>query len=147
MWDPENFPGADNVPWPLLIRARYQFEVDAHIASSVVAAVARFAPEEVTAKVAKAADSAVRKSMSERAELSADQRVAFLGAVADWEDGELCPRWWRWPFPWPPKKDWARELGDPIAYVALQRGLDLITAAGSQQLQESLGGAIQGIQG
>ena len=22
MWDPEHFPGADNVPWQLLIRAR-----------------------------------------------------------------------------------------------------------------------------
>jgi len=147
MWDPENFPGADNVPWPLLIRARYQFEVDAHIASSVVAAVARFGSDEMTAKVAEAADGAVRGSMAERAELNAEQRMAFLGAVADWEDGELCPRWWRWPFPWPPRKDDAHGLADPIAYVALQRGLDLITAAGSPQLRESLGGAIQGMQG
>ena len=35
MWDPEGFPGADTVPWPLLIRARYQFELDAVIAGGV----------------------------------------------------------------------------------------------------------------
>ena len=62
MWDPEHFPGADNVPWPLLIRARYQFEVDAIVASVIVRNVAALGTAAIAEEIGLAAAKAVAVS-------------------------------------------------------------------------------------
>ena len=40
MFNPDDFVSARDIPWQLLIRAKYTYEIDALIASTVVRAVA-----------------------------------------------------------------------------------------------------------
>ena len=140
MWDPDNFPGADNVPWQLLIKARYAHEIDAIIASIVVRSVIAVADAETARTVATAAKEGVAAAAREKA--TAEQVVGALRAVADW-DGELCPPYWpHRPFPWPPKRGF-EDLADPVTDVIVSRAFDLVSQAGSVKLQESLGGALR----
>ena len=62
MWDPENFPGADHVPWQLLIRARFAYEIDAALASVIVSRIGAVASTEITYKVAEVAMGAVSQA-------------------------------------------------------------------------------------
>ena len=59
MWTPDDFPGADNVPWQLLIRARFAHEIDAIIGSIAINAVGRVAAADVVAKVVQVANESV----------------------------------------------------------------------------------------
>jgi hypothetical protein len=134
MYDPDNFPGADSVPWQLLIRARYAHEVDALVASVVVRQVARFASVKVTEQVTSSAGEGL--ALSPRDELGAEQRVGALGAVADFD--ELCPR--NWPFHWPPRphRDFD-DLSDPVSAVVVAAAVGLVRTAGSEALNKTLG--------
>ena len=136
MWSSEDFPGADQVPWPYLIRARYQFEVDAVIASMVARAALIVAPRGFGAKIAKAAVESTRFGGG-REEAPAERRVAMLNLVADW-DGDLCPK----PRPWP-RFDELTEIGDPSIVIVLERAMALLEVAGSEQLQKALGSALE----
>jgi hypothetical protein len=137
MWSSEDFPGAREVPWPELIRARYQFEVDAIVASVVLRAVAQVASTELTERVAEAALEGARFD-GERVEAPAERRLGMLETISDW-DGDLCPRF-RWP-PRPPRRD--DELGDPMLGFVLDKAASLVQGAGSEQLQKVLGEALQ----
>jgi len=137
MWSQEEFPGAREVPWQLLIRARYTYEIDALIASTVVRAVATVGAQELTENVAEAARAGV--AASERGvRASAEQRTAFLDAAADWEDG-ICPPWWPWPGPRPHYVD---GLGDPISAIVLASAVTLVTQGGSPALHTTLGSVL-----
>ncbi len=136
MWSSEDFPGADHVAWPYLIRARYQFEVDAVIASMVARAALVVAPRGFGTQVAKAAIESTRLGGG-REEAPAEGRIAMLNLVADW-DGDLCPK----PRPWP-HLDELTELGDPTIVIVLERALQLLSVAGSEQLQKVLGAALE----
>ena len=136
MWSAEDFPGAEEVPWPELIRARYQFEVDAIVASIVTRAVAQVAAPELSEFVAKAAVEGARFN-GERVEAPAEGRLGMLSIIADW-DGDLCPRFW-----WPPRRHRDDELGDPLVNVVLDKAVSLVETAGSEQLQKVLGTALQ----
>jgi hypothetical protein len=139
MWTQDDFPGAQSVPWQLLIRARYVFEIDALVASTVVRAVATVGSRELTVKVAEAAAAGVRAS--ERGVEAGDgQRVGFLRAAADWEDDGICPPWWPWHGPRPHYVD---DVGDPLVAIVLERAHALVDAAGSQQLQGALGAVLR----
>lgn len=140
MWTSEDFPGADHVPWQFLIRARYQFELDSAIASMVVRAAERVAPRALALDIAKAAFEGSR--FGGRDEAPAEQRIAVLSMVADW-DGELCPRWWPWPWPGP-RRDDLLDIGDPLTTIVLERALALVEAGGSEQLAKTLGAALRG---
>jgi len=135
MWTSDDFPGADHVPWQLLIRARYQYQVDAVIAAMVARAALQVAPRSVCTQVAKAAMEAM--SFGGREEVPAERRIAMLETVADW-DGELCPR----PFPWP-HRDELFEVGDPTTVIVAERAAAILAAAGSDQLQKALTGAFE----
>jgi hypothetical protein len=138
MFNQDDFLGAKSVPWPLLIRARYTFEIDALIASTVVRAVSTVASQELTEKVAEAARAGV--AASERGVLAgAEQRVGFLDAAADWDDGGICPPWWPWHGPRPHYVD---DLSDPITAVVLASAAELVSKGGSAALQASLGRAV-----
>jgi hypothetical protein len=139
MWTQDDFPGAHSVPWQLLIRARYTFEIDALIASTVVRAVAVVGSHALTQKVAEAANAGVRASKRD-VEATDSQRVAFVSAAADWEDGGICPPWWPWHGPRPHYVD---DLSDALVAVVLERASTLVSAGGSQQLQKALGGVLQ----
>lgn len=130
MWDVDNFPGADKVPWQLLIRARFEHEIDAVIASIVVHTVAQVASPKITESLAKASTSAIKRG---RQELTADRQVGAMVAVADFDDwcGTV-------PFKWPPRpKGYGDFLSDPILEVVLGRAQDLIRAAGSSNLNKA----------
>jgi hypothetical protein len=141
MWDPDSFPGADAVPWQLLIRARYANEVDALVASVVVRQVARFASVKVTEQLTASAGEGL--ALSPRDEVGAEQRVGALSAVADFD--EICPR--NWPFRWPPRPHGFDDLSDPISAVVVAGALDLVRSAGSEALNKTLGEALTQVGG
>lgn len=101
----------------------------------------------MAAKLSDAAAGAVRRGVHDREEVGDERRITLLDAVASWEDGDICPPWWRFPFPVPPRPRWADEVGDPVMYDAALRALDLVSAAGSPQLQESFGNVLQELAG
>ena len=138
MWDPEHFPGTDNAPWPLLIRARYQFEVDAIVASVIVRNVAALG----TAAIAEEIGLAAAKAVAVSREVNGRKKVVKGGGayalVAEFDD--CCgTRWPRWP--WPGPRPRFEEL-DPIVVVLADRALGMLEAIGSPQLQEGLAGTL-----
>ena len=137
MWAPDDFPGADSVPWPLLIRARYAHEIDAVIASRLVG---RLAPALGLSKAVRLAEVARVQRSDEPA--TAEMKVNALSAIADWEDGEICPR--NWPRGWPPKRRGFEELDDPLVSLALEASLEVIRAA-SPSFQEQVGAMVKEI--
>ena len=150
MWTVEDFPGADKVPWQLLIRARFVRDVDAFVATAVVGQVAHVASLDVATRVAEAAAGALRGMPAEK--LGRAARGDAFGAIADFID--ICPPWppWPWPRPWPGPWPWPwadgrddpfAQVGTPYEGIVLQGALDLLGRAGSPQLQEHLGGVIK----
>lgn len=141
MWDPDNFPGADNVPWQLLIRARFAYEIDAVLASVVVSRVGTVASVDVTRQVAEIAASAVS---GQREKASSSTKLRALSALADFDD--WCGT--NWPRPWPPKKnDVFDDLSDPIAGLVIEQAHATVLAGGSDVLQKSLGQALAEVGG
>lgn len=152
MWTQEDFPGADKVPWQLLIRARFVKELDALVATTIVNKVAQVASAKVVAQVATAAAEAMRAAPADK--LSRTARSEALTAMADFID--ICPPWWPWPWPWPgPRPPWwfrdqenpFEQVGTPYEGLVLEGALDLLGRAGSPQLQEQLGGTIRELGG
>lgn len=147
MWTPEGFPGADKVPWQLLIRARLVRDVDAFVASTIVRQVTQVASVEVAARVATAAAEAMRSAPVEKLDDST-RGVAFR-AVADFID--ICPPWpWPWPWPWPGPLPWFEGRTNPLEGIAspyegivLEGALELLGQAGSHHLHEQLGGVLK----
>jgi hypothetical protein len=136
MWDIDNFPGADHVPWQLLIRARLVREIDAVIASTVVRTLAEVASSKVTHAATRAAQAALGEGNREQA--TPEQRVAAFDAVLDFDDWCGTP----WPHRWPGPRPHFEDLSDPIAEVVVGQALELVRRAGSEQLQKSLGSAL-----
>src|SRR5699024_2014550 len=115
MWTQEDFPGADKVPWQLLIRARFVKELDALVATTIVNKVAQVASAKVVAQVATAAAEAMRAAPADK--LSRTARSEALTAMADFID--ICPPWWPWPWPWPGPRPpwWFRDQENPFEQV------------------------------
>ena len=134
MWDIDHFPGADHVPWQLLIRARYAHELDAVLASVVVARVGAVASVDITRQVASVAQDAIT---ADREKVTAATKVRAMSAAADFDD------WWcgtPWPRHWPPKpRGVFDDLSDPIAGLVIEQALTMVRAGGSEALQKSLG--------
>jgi hypothetical protein len=64
-----------------------------------------------------------------------------LDAVADFD--ELCPR----PLTWPrPKKKFGM-LSDPLSALVISGALDLVRSAGSEELNKTLGAALEEVGG
>lgn len=144
MWTSEDFPGAKNVNWQLLIRARYVHEIDATLASTVVRAVGSLASVGAGKALAVAAEKAL--SGERPVEASAQHRVTALTAMLDWD--EWCGTPWPHHWGWPPRcHDGFDDLSDPLTSVFADRALQLVKAAGSEALQKSLGGALAKIAG
>jgi hypothetical protein len=138
MWDIDNFPGAGNVPWQLLIRARQVREIDAVLASVIVKQVGLVASSKVTQAVATAAQESIAGGNREMA--SPEQRVAAFDAALDFDEWPCGTPWPRhWPFPWPGLRPHVEELSDPMAEVVLSQALELVRKAGSEELQKNLG--------
>lgn len=142
MWAPDDFPGADNVPWQLLIRARFEHEIDAVVSHVVVASLGPLLAVKKAHHLAGAASkfNAAIGDKQNQVELSAEQRINALNAFADW-DGEICPRWWPRP-PFPPRRRWTEDFDDPIVGIALDVSARLVGAAGSAQLGGELGAVL-----
>ncbi|MEO7586438.1 MAG: hypothetical protein ABIS84_00260 [Arachnia sp.] len=141
MWSPDEFPGADNVPWQLLIRARYVDEIDAIVAHTVVSSLAPLMAKQRARNLAATMTKVAAVDGGKRVELAADQRIAALSAFADW-DGEICPVGWPWPWPWPPRPRWLRDFDDPAISLALDGVSKLVKGAGSQGLAAAVEEAI-----
>lgn len=141
MWTPDDFPGAGNVPWALLIRARYADEIDAIVGHTVVASLAPLMAKQRASHLAATIGKVTSGDGGTRVELGAEQRIAALGAFADW-DGEICPVRWPWPWPWPPRPRWFRDLDDPALTLALDGVSRLVKGAGSQGLAAAVEEAV-----
>src|SRR6218665_299279 len=143
MWDPEHFPGADHVPWQLLIRARFVYELDAVIASHVVHALGQVLPAKAVAEFAHLATRVVAASPHDK--VGQESAFAALSAYADFDD--WCgTKWPRWPFPWPGPRRFD-DLVDPIAITTLAHAKEVVSAAGSPELQKGLDSALDELAG
>jgi hypothetical protein len=141
MWDPDSFPGADHVPWQLLIRARFAHELDAVLASVVVARVGAVASVDITRKVAEVATQAVT---ADREKVTAATKVRALAAAADFDDWCGTP----WPRHWPPKPHGVLDdLSDPLVGLVVEQALTMVRAGGSEGLQKSLGDVLAEVGG
>jgi hypothetical protein len=133
MWDPEHFPGADNVPWQLLIRARFQYELDAVVASTIVRNIATLGSENLANKVGLAATKAVALSRESNGHDKANRSESMMSMLAEFDD--WCgTRWPRWPWPRPKSFDL-----DPLVIVVADRAIAVLRELGSDQLQKGLG--------
>lgn len=144
MWDPEHFPGADHVPWQLLIRARFAFEIDAVIASHVVRALSGVLPAKEVAGLSRLATRIV--AAGPRDEVTGEATVVALRGLAEFDE-ECGTKWPRWPFPWPgpwPGPRFEEDLVDPIAVVVLDAARDFIRA-GSPEFQKEFGASLDGL--
>jgi len=138
MWTQDDFPGADHVPWQLLIRARFVHEIDAVIASRVVTRLAPALGREKAVRLAAAGT--VRRGKEEATDAHI---VGALRGLAAWEEGDgICPE--NWPFRWPPKKKGFEDFDDPMVLAVIDGTFDLLRS-GSPALQESLGAALREI--
>jgi hypothetical protein len=137
MWTPDDFPGAENVPWQLLIRARFAHEIDAIVGSIVINAVGRVAAADVVARVVQVANECV--AGREPVKTGPRQVLTALIAADDFDDwcGTKWPHW-----PGPPRPKWFDELGDPLSKVVISRAAEFVNLAGSKELQGSLGGLL-----
>jgi hypothetical protein len=141
MWDPDNFPGADNVPWQLLIRARFVHELDAVLASVVVSRIGALASYDVTRRVADVAAGAIS---AERVKVTANGKLRAITAA--WEFDDWCGT--SWPRPWPPRKHPSfDDLGDPLSGLVIEQALEMVRAGGSEGLQKSLGDVLAEVGG
>ena len=132
MWTSDDFPGADNVPWQFLIRARTQFEVDSIVASQIVRTVSGLASSVVAAEFAAAATRAVVYSReTQSANKPHDIRAAVIALDDYWD---WCGT--RWPRPFPPKRGF--DFTDPLVISVADRAIDLLRTAGSPELQDAL---------
>lgn len=129
------FQDIGKVPWQLLIRARTAAELDAVIATTVVSAISEVGSRGLTQRVAKAAIAGVSKSQTPAEPTS---RTAVIDAAADFD--ERCGNGLRWP---PRPRHIVDELGDPAVYTVLTAARELVKA-GSDELQEALGSALNG---
>jgi len=136
MWDIDHFPGADHVPWQLLIRARLVRELDAALASTIVRQVSTVASDKVTHTVMRAAYDGI--ASGNREEASGEQRLAAFDATLDFDDWCGTP----WPHRWPGPRPHLDNLSDPIADLVLGKALELVRRAGSEELQKSLGSTL-----
>jgi hypothetical protein len=128
MWTPDDFPGAGNVPWQLLIRARLVDEIDAALASTIVRAVAQVASREQVVELARAAHA----GFAPREKATAEQRISAVDAAAEFDD--WCGNGLHWPRP-----HGLEELGDPAAVVVFAAARQLVQAGASANLQKTMG--------
>jgi len=135
MWAQDDFP-TGNIPWQLLIRARYAHEIDAVLGSVIVQTVQGVASREVALAVGKAANAAVFGRHDEK--VDAEHTLSAMSALADFDDwcGTSWPRWRG------PRPHGFEVVDDPISSVVLSRAADLVGIAGSETLQKSLGGLL-----
>lgn len=127
MFTLDDFPGADRIPWQLLIRARTEYDVTLVAVSVVARAVAAHASVEVARKVA----SVVREVGPKQEDfkpLAPEQHIATLRAFADFDD--ICPPPWH---PHGPHHIFD-EVGDALAYVVIPAALTLTEAVGGESL-------------
>jgi len=135
MWSQEDFP-TGNIPFQLLIRARYVHEIDAVVGSVILKTLEDVASREVAVAVSTAANAAVFGRHDEK--VDAEHALSAMSALADFDD--WCGTYWpRWRGPRPHRFD---GVDDPIASVILSRAADLVGVAGSETLQKSLGGVL-----
>ncbi|SDJ24983.1 hypothetical protein SAMN05444157_2463 [Frankineae bacterium MT45] len=135
MWDVDNFPGAGNVPWQLLIRARYSYEVDAVVASAVQHAVGQVASGKVVEQIARAASLAAAQSAADAPKASGEQRGSAIVALFDFDD--FCGTW-----PHRPRPHYVDNFGDAATSAILPAAAELVRLAGSDVLQKTLGAAL-----
>ncbi|PZQ92027.1 MAG: hypothetical protein DI534_03570 [Leifsonia xyli] len=144
MWTSDDFPGADRVPWQLLIRARFVHEIDAIVASRITRALAAVLPAKAVSEFGRVAARAA--AASPREEAGPEVTVRALRAYDDFE--EICPRW---PWPWPGHGPWPHPHGpeefvDPIVLVTIDGARELL-AAGTPDFQKSVGAALDDLAG
>jgi len=139
MWDVDHFP-TGYIPWPLIIRARFEFELDAVVSSVIVESVRDFASDSTVEKIARSASFAPDDESRSKAEPK--QVLATMSAIADYFDwcGTVPRRW-----PPRPRTPWFSELGDPIATLVIDRALSLVEDVGSSSLKQNLGNTLGGL--
>ncbi len=124
MLTPVDVVNGEPMPFPYIVRARYQFQIDGVIAGTVLRAVAPVAPWHETSLVAAAAVDAVEASRDRAEKVDEDRRLVSLDALSEWESPS-------------PVSPWSK------VHDVVMRSLELVNAAGSETLRASLGGPLR----
>ncbi len=119
MLSPVDVVNGEPMPFPYIVRARYQFQIDGIIAGTVLRAIAPVAPWQQTSLVAAAAVEAVEASRDRAAEVDEDRRLVSLDALSEWESPT-------------PASPWSK------LHEVVMRSLELVNAAGSETLRATL---------
>lgn len=127
MRSPVDDVSGEPMPFPYLVRARYQFQIDGVIAGTIVRAVADVAPRDLASQVAALAVDAVETSRRAATEATHEQRILSLDALSEWGSATAATTAW-----------------SRVADVA-SRSIDLINAAGSDTLRTGLTGPLERI--
>jgi hypothetical protein len=123
MFSPVDVVNGEPMPFPYIVRARYQFQIDGVVAGAVLRALAPVTPWRETSALAAAAVDAVEASRRNAEEVSEDQRLVSLDALSEWESPAPASAWSRF-------------------HDVVVRSLDLVNTAGSETLRATLGGPL-----
>src|SRR5262245_27327638 len=104
MLDDDGWPDAQGVPWQLLIRIRYTYQVDVLVAAAIQRAVPPRLPESLGQAFAKAATSIAARTVTvgrvEQRKYTSEQLGNLARALTEFTDWCGTPRHEPGPHPW-----------------------------------------------
>lgn len=149
MLDDDGWPDVQGVPWQLLIRIRYTYQVDVLVAAVIQRAVAPRLPEQLGVGFARVATSIAARTVTvgrvEQREFTSAQLAGLARALSDFD--EWCGTPWPHhitadpdPHPW-------REGGLAEVAVIIDAANRLVQQVGSADLRRGLGPALDDVLG
>jgi hypothetical protein len=153
MFDDDGWPDVQGVPWQLLIRIRYTYQVDVLVAAVVQRAVAPRLPEQLGIGFARMATSIAARTVTvgrvEQRDFGSGQLAGLARALSDFD--EWCGTPWPHhraggpgsdpdPHPW-------REGGLAEVAVIIDAANRLVQQVGSADLRRGLGPALDDVLG
>jgi hypothetical protein len=143
----DGWPDTGTVPWQLLIRIRYSYQVDVLIAAVTQRAVVPGLPEQIGGTFARTVTAIAARAVSvgraEQQELVTDRLGGLARSLADFDD--FCgtwprPHWWLGGDPDvdPDPQPW-RQGGLAEVAVIIDAASRLVMDVGSADLRRSLG--------
>lgn len=148
MFDDDGWPDVQGVPWQLLIRIRYTYQVDVLVAAVTQRAVAPRLPEQLGLAFARVVTSIAARTVTvgrvEQREFTSGQLAGLARALSDFD--EWCGTPWPHHGPEPETHPW-REGGLAEVAVIIDAANRLVQQVGSSDLRRSLGPALDDVLG
>jgi hypothetical protein len=144
MADDGDRPDGGTLPWRLLIRLRYIYQVDVLVAAAAQRAIVPVLPEHLGGTFARTVTAIAARAVSvgrtEQRELADDRVVGIARALDDFDT--WCGRWRDEPDAESEPNPW-RESGRAEVAVIVDAALRLVMEVGSPDLRRTLGVALE----